>query len=220
MTRKGKIMDQQAISQSDLAQIYATPHWKDIFSRHGVDEKYHASWFFNYQTYDKDQETMLNRLKVVAKINTSIALLGQVGNGKTHLATTILKNSIINHKSDLAGKYFTMADLNRKFRNSIKSDEESELKFMESLFNMKCLVIDEIQIKSDSDSEQRMFQEIVDKRYAKEKQTVYAGNVSFNEFKDILGERLVDRMKENGLDVFNFTGESYRSKMARKGFDL
>ncbi len=75
---------------------------------------------------------------------------------------------------------------------------------------MNCLVIDEIQIKSNSDSEMRVFQELVDKRYSDNKQTIFVGNITIDEFKQMLGERLIDRLKEQGLSIFVFTADSYR----------
>jgi DNA replication protein DnaC len=228
-------MNPESISSNDeRAMRYESPEWRNKFEQHGIESLYHDKWFFNYHPVDNDGQETLNRVIRNSRVNKPIALLGSVGKGKTHLACAILKDALIQgsnierpklYKSDdddkghishgkqiNAGHYFTMSDLNRHYRESIKDSDKSETAFMELITDMKCLVIDEIQIKSNTDSEQRMFQEILDKRYAKKKQTVLIGNVSVNEFKEILGERLVDRLKEQDAEIIVFKGSSYRER--------
>ena len=215
----------QSQKASDRAKVYEDLIWRDTFTRHGIDEKYHRSWFFNYEAVTDQQKTNLAIMVASCRRNTSLALLGSVGNGKTHLATTVLKDSIICNSSKLkrecsAGHYYTLADLHRQYRDSMSNKDASEADFMKNICTMKCLVIDEIQIKSDSDSEQRMFQEIIDKRYSNNKQTIYVGNISFKRFSEILGDRLMDRLKENGFKAMVFTGESYRGKKSENGEEI
>ncbi len=218
MTRKERTLERQDTlpSETERAAKYADLIWKSTFRQHGIGDKYHDKWFFNYICVGDEQKSNLDVIKKYCRRNTSIALLGDVGNGKTHLACAILKDSIVcggkDHHSISSGHYYTFSDLHRQYRESQSDPEKSEAKFMNEICTMKCLVIDEIQIKSDSDSEQRMFQEIIDKRYANNRQTVYVGNTSFEGFKKILGERLVDRLVENGIQLIIFKGESYRNK--------
>jgi len=218
---------------SDRAQEYDGLIWAETFKSHGIGEKFHNSWFFNYETDTEKQKKNLEGMKAYCRRNTSIALIGDVGRGKTHLATAVLKDAIIcgqkrperksfekqngqDHfyyqKPVYAGHYYTLLDLHRRYRESQKSDEISEVDFMDRIYTMKCLVIDEIQIKSDSESEQRMFQDIIDRRYANNLQTIYIGNVSYSSLCEIIGKRLMDRLEENGLKIMTFKGDSYRSK--------
>ena len=206
--------------------------WANTFIGHGINEKHLKCWFSNYKCEHEWQKENLARITVLCRRNNiCIALLGDVGNGKTHLATAILKDHIIYQKtperkktkSDLGqdhfyyqkknspGHYYTMTGLFREYRQLI-SNSGDENKFMDNIFNLNCLVIDEMQIKSNSEAEQRMFQELIDKRYAMEKQTIFVGNMTRLSFENMLGRRLLDRMFENGLEILIFSDESYRRK--------
>lgn len=206
----------------DRAQDYDDLIWAETFKSHGIGEKFFKTWFFNYEVTTDGQKANLDHMIAYCRRNTSLALIGDVGNGKTHLAIAVLKDAIIcavnkprgksYEKQVSPGHYYTLSDLNRRYRESVTNREISEVDFMENICTMKCLIIDEIHIKSDTDSEGRMFQEIVDKRYANNLQTIYVGNVSFNRFSKILGKRLMDRLQENGLKIMRFNGKSYRTK--------
>lgn len=199
----------------DRAAKYETEAWAEKFSNHGIDAKYHNKWFFNYEAVTGQQKANLETVRAACRNNTSLALLGAVGNGKTHLATSLLKDLIVSPREGSkyqVGRYYTFADLHRRYRESVTSRDISEVAFMRRVCMMKCLIIDEIQLRSDSSSEKRMLQEIVDKRCANHKQTVYIGNLSFKGFTEILEPRLMDRLKDDGFKVLVFSGESYRGK--------
>jgi len=206
------------------------------YKRHGIPLEFFTKWFGNYDTgKDKALRKRIDHLIVRQRRGHPVALIGDVGQGKTHLACAILKDAIICHdnigkpfyreqpngdtermypKIDSPGHYYTMTQLNRDFRMSMQRIEnnENEKKCVERLTAMKCLVIDELQIRSKTDSEQRMFQEILDTRHTSNKQTIFVGNVTAEELSNILGERLLDRLKQRDLMTINFTGDSYRAK--------
>lgn len=231
-------MEKREHSPSEIRNMikkYEDNLWITQYERHGIPEKYHKKWFIDYECKDAEMLIRLERIKSVQRLNKPIALLGEVGNGKTHLACCILKDAIIcgaespkrviskyvdehgeqkeywgYEKQSDSGHYYTMTSLNRAYREAIANGKEDD--FMEKMATMKCLVIDEIQIKSETDSQERMFQEIIDSRYANNRQTVFVGNVSVEKFKKILTKRLADRLFEQDLQVEVFNGESYRRK--------
>ena len=204
------LTETQLIDPEVRAQEYLQEPYTKIFKAHGIDEKYHNKWFFNYFPETEKRQGDIDIITEHARNDLPLAILGEVGNGKTHLAIALLKDKIIQTMKPDAGHYYTLTDLHRKFRDSQSNPNKSEVKFYNELSQTNCLVIDEIQIRSNSDSEQRMVQELLDKRYSANKQTVFVGNISLDEFKEFLGERLVDRIREQQIQVLMFTGKSYR----------
>ena len=77
------------------------------------------------------------------------------------------------------------------------------------------LVVNEIGVQFGSDKERNLFTEILDDRYEALKPTILIGNVTIGDISDLLGDRVVDRFKEDG-QVLVFTWESYRGKGSKE----
>ena len=73
------------------------------------------------------------------------------------------------------------------------------------------LVIDEIGVQSGSPSERAILADVINTRYENLKPTVVIGNLTKEEFLSILGERALDRLKDNGRTLI-FDWENRRGK--------
>jgi len=179
---------------------------KDIFRSHGVPERYLEKWFRNYEATTKAQKEALEIIKTnIAR--KPMLFLGKHGNGKTHLATAVVKNRLIYGQE---AQYYTLASLLRSYRCSLGNPEFNEKQFFSKILECDTLVIDEFNVRSDSESENRVIQEIVDSMYSKKSQVILIANMSIKEFTEIIGERLIDRLKEQGAEVINFNWKSHR----------
>jgi hypothetical protein len=74
------------------------------------------------------------------------------------------------------------------------------------------LVLDEIGVQYGTETEQKILFRIIDLRYEEMKPTILISNLAIPAFTEFVGERVVDRMRENGGMLFAFDWESYRSK--------
>lgn len=192
---------------SEIIAEFETEEWHDVFMSKGIPANYVDKWLFNYNINNLDQGMILARIKEIVNNRQSILLLGEIGNGKTHLAISILKNFIVRRKK---GHYYTLTQLFRAYRNSMSDPNLSEGRFIARTFDLDCLVIDEINIRSDSESENRFLQELVDSRHVNGKRTIFIGNMTKDEFSEIMGERIMDRLTGEEAEMFNFTWDSYR----------
>ncbi len=91
----------------------------------------------------------------------------------------------------------------------------SEQTAIDKYVKPKVLVIDEIGVQYESNTETLFLTEIINDRYNQKKQTILSGNATVLEMQKILGDRVIDRFKESG-GVLVCDWESYRSKDAKR----
>lgn len=201
--------DTQENSSSPLEIVleFQEDQWLDTYGGAGIPTIYFKTWLHNYKISNPVQENIVSQIKQAINQTSSMVMLGKIGNGKTHLAISVLKNALVRRKS---GLYYTLTGLFRAFRNSMSDPEQREVHFANNLFSTDCLIIDEINIRSDSEAENRFLQELIDKRHVNQKRTIFVGNLTLDEFEGIVGTRIMDRMKDEGADIFVFNWDSYR----------
>lgn len=143
-------------------------------------------------------------------------MLGSVGTGKTHLVAAICQ-ALCEKKV-----YSMMTTVNKIVRN-VRSvwnggkpditarwhELTTESDIIDAYSSEGLLVIDEIGSQYGTESERIIVNEIINNRYEMMRPTIAIGNVSISEAKDILGERVVDRLKHDGFFLV-FDWESYR----------
>lgn len=145
------------------------------------------------------------------RISTGIILIGKTGTGKTHLACAILKTII--EKDNISGKFIDFAKLMRIIKESWNKDsEKSETEILyKYCHQLDILVIDEIGIQFGSNTEKLYLTEIINDRYNSLKPTILIANMTIPELTNLMGERIIDRFKENGR-VLVFDWDSYRGR--------
>ena len=74
------------------------------------------------------------------------------------------------------------------------------------------LVIEEVGVQFGSETEKLFLFEIIDGRYNKMKSTVMISNLNIQGVKECVGERCIDRLREDGGSVIAFDYESQRGK--------
>jgi len=140
---------------------------------------------------------------------TSMVFCGKPGTGKTHLVYAIV-NAL--QKKSITAVVRTAADMTSEVKEAYKSDHSDvtpttvSSKFAE--FDL--LVIDEVGVQVSSDAEKRIFFNIINKRYENMLPTILISNLALPELTEFIGERVVDRMRENRGVVFAFDWGSYR----------
>ena len=137
----------------------------------------------------------------------SIIMNGGVGTGKTALCTAILCSLVDTHKV----KIIKAIDLVRHLKSSWgKKSEYSEIDLIKMYSNLDLLIIDEIGVQFGSDTEKMFIFDIIDGRYSELLPTVLISNLGIDSIKDLLGERVIDRLREDGGQLISFDWESHR----------
>ncbi len=139
---------------------------------------------------------------------SSLILSGDVGTGKTHLACAVAKAIAAKHKARAA--YMTVMQAVRRVRSTYSPDaRETEQEVFDRISGLDLLVLDEVGVQSGSNHEHTTLFEIINRRYENVLPTIVISNLGLKELSEAIGERLVDRLREQGA-VLTFTWDSYR----------
>jgi len=140
----------------------------------------------------------------------SILFLGNNGTGKTHLASTIAQELLFAGRIS-SFRYYSAYDLGLLIKNSwFREAAKSEMQIIKDLVDLDLLIIDEVGVQFGTDTDMLLFFQVFNKRLANEKPTILISNKNANELKDLVGPRVVDRLRE-GI-VFSFGWESFRGR--------
>ena len=130
-----------------------------------------------------------------------VALIGAWGAGKTQLAVEMMKD-----RATLGKKveYHTAMELLMMFKATYNNDSRvTEMDVVKALTKPSLLVIDEAAKRGETEWENRLLFEILNKRYGDFKDTILIANQSREEFSKSMGPAIVRRMDEvGGLMVF------------------
>ncbi|ABM61422.1 ATP-binding protein [Halorhodospira halophila] len=149
-------------------------------------------------------ETFPERLQA----GTNLILSGGVGTGKTHLACAMARRVINDHQRQ--AHYTSVSDAVRQVRRTYdRASEQSEQKVFDWLAGVPLLVLDEVGVQTGSEHERMVLFEVFNRRYSDMRPTVVISNLGYEELTGTLGERVMDRLLEDGT-ALQFTWDSYR----------
>ncbi|MBV1788627.1 ATP-binding protein [Marinobacterium sp. D7] len=138
----------------------------------------------------------------------SLILAGMPGTGKTHLACAIAAH--LAHEGYQA-QYNTAQKLLRTIRDTYRKDSRlSTQDVLDKLARLDLLILDEIGVQRGTDDELNLLFEVIDDRYANCAPTILISNLAGEEIKALLGERVIDRLKDGGGKYLAFNWESHR----------
>lgn len=145
------------------------------------------------------------------EVGRSMMLLGQVGTGKTHLATGILQQVIRNFGSQgLLGRYVTAGGIIRSVKDTFGNQGKTESQVYADLIEPHLLVIDEVGVQHGTDFERTVLFEVINGRYEQLKPTIVVSNLGLPDLRQCLGDRAVDRLRDKGGLVALFRWDSAR----------
>lgn len=148
------------------------------------------------------------------KDSPSLILCGHAGSGKTHLACAIARHIIVNHGS--SALFMKTAQAVRRVKETYSRDSKvSEQEAINGFRSPDLLILDEVGVQFGSDAEKNILFEIVNERYEAMKPTILISNLAITALTDYVGERVVDRMKENGGRLLIFDWQSHRGGTSR-----
>lgn len=146
------------------------------------------------------------------KRGQSAIFTGERGTGKTHIAIGIAHALITEHKSTAV--YSTVQRLIRSVRETWRRDsEKSETEVIALYASPDLLILDEVGIQAGSENEKNILFDVLNERYETRRSTIMLTNLSVDECREFLGERVFDRMREDGGRFVAFNWESQRGKL-------
>lgn len=147
----------------------------------------------------------------VMKFGRCLILSGNVGTGKTHLISALLNHLIDHYQSKVL--YTKAFDLLRGIKETYNKKNTTTFSDTQKKFTrVDLLVIDEIGVQFGTDTEKDILFEIINDRYENFKPTILITNLAIAKLKEYVGDRVIDRMRENEGKMIIFEGESFRGK--------
>lgn len=140
---------------------------------------------------------------------------GNPGTGKSHLAISILKELI---PQGVTGLYTRVPDLISYIRAHWRADADiSSYDAVRHFVDMGLLVLDELGVQAGTPNEQALLFEVIDARLSENKPTIFLSNFAPQDLADVIGVRLVDRIKGKCVPQ-RFSGKSRRKPLTADVF--
>jgi DNA replication protein DnaC len=76
------------------------------------------------------------------------------------------------------------------------------------------LILDEVGVQFGSDTEKLLLFDVLNERYEQRKPTLLLSNLALDGVKAFLGERIYDRLREDGAEAVVFDWDSWRGRIA------
>jgi len=184
-----------------------------------IDERYYEATFDNFDAYNDELKGYLETCRAFAeKPDGKLVMIGKNGNGKTHLAVSVLKK--------LGGVIYTAFEIGVNLRQSFYGGDTDikEHEIYDELCTVPLLVIDEVEKIKDSEFKQNWMSYVIGKRYNKMLPIIIIANCHAK--KDCtervkpcpdcleyhLESDVISRIVEDGI-VMNFRSGDYRRKI-------
>lgn len=136
-------------------------------------------------------------------------LCGKPGTGKSHLAVGIARRAA----AVFGVRYATVSGLARAVRSSYsKLATKTEEDILDDHVSPSLLVLDEVGVGLGTDHERAMMHDVLSGRYDRKKPTIMISNLSLEEFKAALGDRIVDRIREDKGTILECSWGSWRAR--------
>lgn len=143
----------------------------------------------------------------------SALFIGKPGTGKTHLAVGI--GLRVMHRDNRTVLFTTVMRAIRRVKDTWNRDSrESETEAVAALVFPDLLILDEVGVQFGSDTEKLILFDVLNERYEKRRPTLLLSNLTLDDVKTFLGERVFDRLREDGGEAIPFDWESWRGRLA------
>lgn len=146
----------------------------------------------------------------VAKTGRSALFVGQPGTGKTHLAVGIGMQLLRKGRPVL---FTTVMRAIRRVKDTwSRESAETESQAVAALVYPDLLILDEVGVQFGSEFEKNLLFDVLNERYEKRRPTLLLSNLPLDQVRAYLGERVFDRMREDGGEYIAFEWESHRGR--------
>lgn len=209
--------DEAAESERQYQIQVANIHLRRRISDSGIPDRFLNRTLDNYLVSDGNlkQDKILKYCIDYAKnfsdhkkTGLSFLMLGLLGTGKTYLSIGIALEVMKNGHSSV---FTTASRMLRAIKDTYhKGSEFSEKQVLATYETCDLLIIDEIGVQTGSDYEKNIIFDVINSRYENVRPTIILSNLSIDECKLYLGERVFDRMRECGGKAFLLDWPSFR----------
>ena len=178
--------------------------------KHSNENQEHAIALLRQYASEFSRDAATNKTTKPAR---GLIIVGPVGTGKTLLASALVRNVAL---KGLGASLVKTIELVREVKStwgkkpSDGTYHDTESDVMRHYSTTSLLVIDEIGVQFGSETEKMIIFDVIDQRYNNMLPTVIISNLNIDGVKDMLGDRTVDRLREDGGKLIVLDGPSNR----------
>ena len=202
--------------QAEQATENSRRAWETKIGRAGIPERFRDRDLASYIAKTDGQQRALKfaqsyaeQFDAVGKSGQSALFIGKPGTGKTHLAIGIALHVMREQKR--TALFCTVMRAIRGIKETWRKDSEmSEAEAIEDLVFPDLLILDEVGIQFGSEAEKLLLFDVLNERYERRRPTLMLSNLTAPEVAAYLGERVMDRLREDGGRVIVFDWASHR----------
>lgn len=217
--------EQKAIQQREEEEKAAVERfhaWQKRIGDAGIPERFYNRTLGSYVAASDGQKRALAfaseyaaRFDEVSKTGRSAIFCGKPGTGKTHLAVGIGLNVMARNKLVL---FTTVQRMVRRVKDAWRKEAtESESDVIGLLVQPDLLILDEIGVQFGTEFEKNLMFDVLNERYEKRRPSLLLSNLTVAEVRQFLGERVYDRLREDGGVCVPFDWTSHRKRRHEHG---
>lgn len=208
----------EAAKEAAQARAAKVAAWQRAIGESGIPERFHNRTLTTFKAENEGQRKALafatsfaDSFEQGPKMGRGAIFLGMPGTGKTHLAVGVGLRLMRQGRPVL---FSTVMRAIRRIKDTWSRDsDESESQAVAGLVFPDLLILDEVGIQFGSETEKNLLFDVLNERYERRKSTLLLSNLPLDEVRAYLGERIFDRMREDGGEVVTFGWESHRAKL-------
>lgn len=205
--------------QQDREDEEKRHRWERKLGESGIPVRFTDRTLEKFEAKNEGQKSALafameysEKFSEVFKTGRSAIFCGKPGTGKTHLSVGIGLSVM---KRGGIVLFTTVQRMMRRIKDAWRKDSEESESDVVSLFSSPdLLIIDEIGVQFGSDFERNAMFDVLNERYENRLPTLLLSNLSPSEVKVFLGERVFDRLREDGGACVPFNWDSHRGSNA------
>lgn len=185
-----------------------------LFECSGIPKRFEGKTLGDYVASDVAQKkTLAIANRYVQNFDpargAALILCGKPGTGKTHIGCGIAHAVI---ETGHSAMFSTVLAAIRCIKDTYRRDSaRSESEAIDDFLKPSLLVLDEVGAQVGSEHEKLLLFEIINERYQRCRSTILISNLTQAEIAEYLGDRVVDRFREDGA-VVAFDWASYRGQ--------
>lgn len=202
--------------EAQRARAAVDAEWQQRLGRAGIPERFMGCSLDNYVSTHPAQSRALEAAQAYAsdwlQVRASgrgAIFIGNVGTGKTHLAVAIGLHAMRAHAASVL--FISVQRAIRSIKDTwTRGSAMSEGQAIAVLTYPDLLILDEVGVQFGSDYERQVLFDVLNERYECRKPTLFLSNKDADDVRAILGERVWDRLREDGAAIVPFQWASHR----------